>query len=75
MLFSTPGMTEQESRQAISSLNIRLLFNPVVRHTDSGLPVSLRTQTMFHMAKKIMEIRRRTGDDAVDKHREPSSFR
>ena len=65
-MMSTAEHERVESRQSIDSLNMGLLFNPIVRHTDSGLPVSLRTQTMINMAKKIMEVRRRTGDDVAD---------
>lgn len=51
----------------IDALSMGVIFNPVVRYTDTGHPVSMRTQTMINMARKIVEIRRRTGDDAEDR--------
>ena len=50
----------------LEALEIGLIFNPVVRHTDTGRPVTLRQQTIINMAKKIVEIRRKAGDDARD---------
>lgn len=51
----------------IDALSMGVIFNPVVRYTDTGHPVSMRTQTMINMARKIVESRRRTGDDAEDR--------
>lgn len=51
----------------LDALSMGVIFNPVVRYTDTGHPVSMRTQTMINMARKIVEIRRRTGDDAEDR--------
>lgn len=51
----------------LDALSMGVIFNPVVRYTDTGHPVSMRTQTMINMAHKIVEIRRRTGDDAEDR--------
>lgn len=47
----------------LQAMEMGLIFNPVVRHTDTGRPVTLRQQTIINMAKKIVEIRRKTGDD------------
>lgn len=47
----------------LQAMEIGLIFNPVVRHTDTGRPVTLRQQTIINMAKKIVEIRRKTGND------------
>ncbi len=50
----------------LQAVEMGLIFNPVVRHTDTGRPVTLRQQTIINMAKKISEIRRKTGDDKED---------
>lgn len=50
----------------LQAMEMGLIFNPVVRHTDTGRPVTLRQQTIINMAKKIVEIRRKTGDDEED---------
>ena len=50
----------------LEALEMGLIFNPVVRHTDTGRPVTLRQQTIINMAKKIVEIRRKSGDDTQD---------
>lgn len=47
----------------LQAMEMGLIFNPVVRHTDTGRPVTLRQQTIINMAKKIVEIRSKTGDD------------
>ena len=54
------------SANDLEAVEMGLVFNPVVRHTDTGRPVTLRQQTIINMAKKIVEIRRRSGDDAED---------
>lgn len=53
----------ERTNDDLEAVRMGLIFNPVVRHTDSGHPVTLRQQTIINMAKKIVEIRRKTGDD------------
>ena len=59
------------SANDLEAVEMGLVFNPVVRHTDTGRPVTLRQQTIINMAKKIVEIRRRSGDDAEDHRPHP----
>lgn len=64
---ATAAEKEAEStNDDLDAVQMGLIFNPVVRHTDTGHPVTLRQQTIINMAKKIVEIRRKTGDDEAN---------